>query len=877
LAGQATEESKEDNGAREETGGPSAEAESNIPVSPPAISSVLQSDKEMEDGYDSDGECGPFYDAVADEGSQEVDEEAVEEIRELEVGAMNGTEPLNGENVAGNATQIVAGIATQDNGRFVDIPTDDLEKMKVKELKEELSKRGQSVKGKKEDLFARLKESLKNRHPVLNTSDKEARKTDNLEGFAPTARWKPLVPIPEPLEDPNTNPRFRAPTIPANEAAFVPTKHNYVELFDRRPFGGRSKKPVKLRNGRPKRDKEGNVQQQTFVRERGGPNPDFLLRRGLTVDSSPQDWFKAFLPIYDGTGTQAEAIKNCFTHKWASFLNTKAVMLGAGTGSGLYPTFKPFSHKDIEKHLALYFVNGLNPSPQVEMKICHQNDDPIQGSDLCYNSLGGSAGIKRHKHFKAFFCIQDPLRATPSKSTRPNHKVDNLLRHMQQISMQAWDLGPDIAIDEQTIGFQGRHKDKLRITYKNEGDGFQCDAVCDSGFTFTFYFRNQPAPKKYIDKGLSPLHARVMSMFDQLKDEYHNCWFDNLYLSARFANAAFNHEKKVRISGPTRKGGRGLPQCVIQEEVKNPNEIRAVRGTVKAAVLVGDPKIPDLVSVSFYDQKPVHFLSTICKSIKWIQLERQVYNVDTDKCEKMKFLRLNLNDAYNRDMGHVDISDQLRNSYRFDHWMRKRKWWWSFFFWGIGVLLVNAYVSYRALCREKKVKPMSQYDFRKAIALAWMDQERYWPDRYKNVTTGSTHTTTAEDDSITDRSRNSKRLFEAGASINSVKKRSAQVTTTSLCPRIGCYKFRLGVGFGQHLVERGRTGSSQCALHYWAKKETVRAWILHCPTCHVHLCIQCWKPWHTIQEVEGLQAHFEGKISGDDGGTIRSAKSKTAV
>ena len=34
-------------------------------------------------------------------------------------------------------------------------------------------------------------------------------------------------------------------------------------------------------------------------------------------------------------------------------------------------------------------------------------------------------------------------------------------------------LGRDISGDEPTIGFQGRHADMLRITYKAEGDGFQ--------------------------------------------------------------------------------------------------------------------------------------------------------------------------------------------------------------------------------------------------------------------------------------------------------------------------------------------------------------------------------------------------------------------
>ena len=43
--------------------------------------------------------------------------------------------------------------------------------------------------------------------------------------------------------------------------------------------------------------------------------------------------------------------------------------------------------------------------------------------------------------------------------------------------MRAWRLGRDISGDEQMIGFRGRHVDKLRITYKVEGDGFQCDAI----------------------------------------------------------------------------------------------------------------------------------------------------------------------------------------------------------------------------------------------------------------------------------------------------------------------------------------------------------------------------------------------------------------
>ena len=54
----------------------------------------------------------------------------------------------------------------------------------------------------------------------------------------------------------------------------------------------------------------------------------------------------------------------------------------------------------------------------------------------------------------------------------------------------------------------------LRINYKKEGDGFQCDALESNGYTYTFFLRNQPASQTYLDKDLCLLHARVMALLD---------------------------------------------------------------------------------------------------------------------------------------------------------------------------------------------------------------------------------------------------------------------------------------------------------------------------------------------------------------------------
>ena len=148
--------------------------------------------------------------------------------------------------------------------------------------------------------------------------------------------------------------------------------------------------------------------------------------------------------------------------------------------------------------------------------------------------------------------------------------------------------------------------------YKVEGEGFQCDALCQEGFTYQIYMRKDPAQKKYLVKGLSPLHSRILALFDNVKDKYHQCAIDNLYNSAAFVVLSVCHKWKVLCHDVTRKGHRGLPKSVIQEEQKTKKKKLLQRGTVKAAVLRGHKKHVNLVVSSVYDNKPtVHYLSMV--------------------------------------------------------------------------------------------------------------------------------------------------------------------------------------------------------------------------------------------------------------------------
>lgn len=172
-------------------------------------------------------------------------------------------------------------------------------------------------------------------------------------------------------------------------------------------------------------------------------------------------------------------------------------------------------------------------------------------------------------------------------------------------------LGINISIDKMTMRMKGVHQDKMTIMFKAEGDGFMTYALCQESYCYQYYMRKEPAPQKYLTMGFSPLHSRVLALFDSLHNNLHNCGMDNLYNSAKFCRGAYLYPKKVLCHGVAPKGIRGIPECVKQLEVTKRSEQLCVRGTVKAALLLGDDRVQYLVASSVYDTKPVHYLSMV--------------------------------------------------------------------------------------------------------------------------------------------------------------------------------------------------------------------------------------------------------------------------
>ena len=117
-----------------------------------------------------------------------------------------------------------------------------------------------------------------------------------------------------------------------------------------------------------------------------------------------------------------------------------------------------------------------------------------------------------------------------------------------------------------------------RVTFKKMGDGLLLDALCADGYTYSFYFTNQAAPKSWTEKGLSALHARVMSLIGQLPDDKRNyvCGMDKPYISPKFPNIMLNQSgRRVMIHGVCRPS-RGIPKCIVQDTLTK-NKMSSVR------------------------------------------------------------------------------------------------------------------------------------------------------------------------------------------------------------------------------------------------------------------------------------------------------------
>ena len=507
-----------------------------------------------------------------------------------------------------------------------------------------------------------------------------------------------------------------------------------------------------------------------------------------------------------------------------------------------------------------------------------QTEEPCQGCDAIANAMGKNVKI-RAQQFRKWFCVQNPYLPTPPRESHPNWKIDPVLKHINKVSMEAVDLPQNVSVDEQTIGFQGRSVNKSRIKYKKVGDGFQADSLCCEGYTYSFYFRHQRAPENYTRKGVSSLHSRVLFLFDQLKCKHHCCFMDNLYMSALFAKQSLLSKNQVMIHGVTKNHQKGVPKIIQQNEVQNETLMLQQKGTVKVAVLNGDPDIKPMIAISYYDSKPIYFLSTVVRNVEWIELARRCFNKEKFLMDEVKFLRPNFVHAYNNDMNHADIADQLGLVYKTALNLHIFKWWQAILFWSIDKAHTAAYKLRNAFHLAHNSKAMLHYTFLETHCLDSLKEDTSQPRKTRKVNSKNKVSSTSSVSSLGSRSRRSSRNaehsectdtlddshYKQGFGVGRILLKSRSIKWTGAV--VDSKEFnerRLTFSTATcHLPAHHRNKYSECQLHKWCLKDSKdeeicryarhKKGLMKCPDCQVILCLDCYTQFHTVANLHTLK------------------------
>ena len=234
----------------------------------------------------------------------------------------------------------------------------------------------------------------------------------------------------------------------------------------------------------------------------------------------------------------------------------------------------------------------------------------------------------------------------------------------------------------------------------------------------------------------------------------------------------------------------------------------------------------------------------------------------------LTFLRANAQTKHDFNVNSVDIADQHRGHYRFDKWCRNNKWWMALFHWNYGDVNLNSFHIYQGanidvwlVCSEKdKAKHLyDHYELKKGSFMAMIDPEGRYHDVHKH---GTIKGQTVAPATVTPTKRSTEEAGMTAADFVTyirTSTKSTRCTDATLNPNHGILNVRL-VNDINHLPKddtRSEMSGRCCALCRWATGKQLRARLLCCFVCNVHLCVSCYHLFHDMGDAKVLKKEVE--------------------
>lgn len=275
-------------------------------------------------------------------------------------------------------------------------------------------------------------------------------------------------------------------------------------------------------------------------------------------------------------------------------------------------------------------------------------------------------------------------------------KVRPLIKRLNETFSEHYSPSQNLSVDESMVRFKGRSTLKQYLPMKPIKRGFKvwCLSCSCCGYLLQF----QVYTGKDAEQSVGLAHRVVTDLVCPI---YSNANFvvfmDNFFSSLPLFEEL--QQDGIFACGTYRSNRAGFP--------KELNDSTRLKQLSRGDALFLHKA--NTTAVVWMDRKPVHVVSNCHKpTISTVQRKNRDGTIITVNCPTII-------QAYNRHMGGVDFSDQMKVYYSYNR--KSKRWWVRLFFHFIDTAVVNAYVLYLHCYKlnmhpPMKYKPMKQLTFR---------------------------------------------------------------------------------------------------------------------------------------------------------------------
>lgn len=314
------------------------------------------------------------------------------------------------------------------------------------------------------------------------------------------------------------------------------------------------------------------------------------------------------------------------------------------------------------------------------------------------NPFLGVPAIQQHMSLNRFWALWSNLHVVDnelvSRSGGVTRKIKPVLDVLSKTFLENYSPGQELSIDEGMVKYKGRAGGKVVMPKKPIKKGFKiwcCSCSCCAYLCTFQVYHGRPVDeltgRKVPEKGLA---KRVVSdLVAPFVGLNHVVYCDNFYSSGPLVDMLAND--KIFVAGTIKKCARGFPDSL--KRAKPP-----LGGYVSE-------RVDDKCYFVFQDRREVCFVTNVFPE----HMDTGVARIQPGGVLRVQSVPPLL-PAYNKYMGGVDRTDQIRKSYGFDR--KSKRYWLRLFFQFFDYAINNAHILYKHSCHRHGVTPKDLLDFR---------------------------------------------------------------------------------------------------------------------------------------------------------------------